>query len=77
MAELLRSRRTLSTGFAHLLRMQVQKEINSFNLPFPDRLYRLKKRPDEKPLGLFIAGAENVSEYAQQTVPNGLLKVYN
>ncbi|KAF7640203.1 YrdC-like domain-containing protein [Meloidogyne graminicola] len=39
-----------------------------------DRLYKLKKRPNGKPLGIFINDGEDVFSYAERSVPNGLVK---
>lgn len=39
-----------------------------------EKLYRLKGRPDQKPLGLFIDYPEHISNFAKQTVPESLLK---
>lgn len=39
-----------------------------------EKLYRLKGRPEHKPLGLFIDRPENITTLAKQTVPTGLLK---
>uniref|UniRef100_A0A1I8C1J7 Threonylcarbamoyl-AMP synthase n=1 Tax=Meloidogyne hapla TaxID=6305 RepID=A0A1I8C1J7_MELHA len=39
-----------------------------------DRLYKLKRRPKGKPLGLFLNEGEDVFSYAERTVSNGLIK---
>lgn len=41
-------------------------------LEHSDKLYRLKNRPQNKPLGLFVSSVEEISRYAELTIPHSL-----